>query len=384
MRVELDAGRLRHLERVVAPEALEDVELGAGNEPSLGVAILHGEEHVVGERDHERLRRDSRQRRGEVATCVARDIRMAPFPALAEQVSCVHRSEVVHEQAPDEIVERREARLPPRLGAEQLVAEPDGYPRSGVQLEAVGFQGLLGEKNAERVVWRRPRRAGDDGEALDAGGMANGPLVRLLCSHREAHGERQPLEAERLGDQPVLGPHVVADRDVGELVRRVAGGAREAVAELPRADHEPPVGIECASGRDRGLERARCPRVHVRVEDGVVTGRTERPVGLVEQAGVPQDGSTLELEVAELEDRVGALLGLAVGAGSHPARRVGLVRLVPGHGQTRVVRTASGSSSVGSSGGPGPRRQNSGVGPSTIWRPQRPAPATLSQGARRA
>ena len=384
MRVELDAGRLRHLERVVAPEALQDAELGAGNEPSLGVAILHGEEHVVGERDHERLRRDSRQRRGEVAACVARDVRMAPFPALAEQVSCVHRGEVVHEQAPDEIVERREAGLPPRLGAEQLVAEPDGYPRMGVQLEAAGVEGLLGEKNAERVVWRRPCRAGDGGEALDMGGMANGPLVRLLCSHREAHGERQPLEAEPLGDQPVLGPHVVADRDVGEPARRVAGRAREAVAELPRADDEPPVGVEGAPGRDRGLERARRPRVHVRVEDGVVAGRAECPVGLVEQASVLQDSPSLELEVAELEDRVWALLGLAVRAGSHPARRVGPVRLVPGHGQTCVVRTASGSSSAGSSSGPGARRQNSGVGPSTIWRPQRPAPAPLVQGARRA
>ena len=46
--------------------------------------------------------------------------------------------------------------------------------------------------------------------------MADGPLEGLPRAHRPAEHERQPFDAELLGDEPVLDGHVVPHRDVGE------------------------------------------------------------------------------------------------------------------------------------------------------------------------
>ena len=128
------------------------------------------------------------------------------FRHWQSRLSCVHRREVVHEQALDEIVEGREACLSPAFRAEELVAEPERYPRVGVQPSAAGAQGLARRASTQSalcgVVRAVPAIAA---RRSTRGRMANRPLVRLLCSHREADREREPLDAERLGEQPVLG-----------------------------------------------------------------------------------------------------------------------------------------------------------------------------------
>jgi hypothetical protein len=51
--------------------------------------------------------------------------------------------------------------------------------------------------------------------------MDHCPFVDLLSTHGAAHDESKLFDAEVLGDQFVLGCHIVANAQIGELAHRL-------------------------------------------------------------------------------------------------------------------------------------------------------------------
>src|SRR5262245_41804026 len=66
------------------------------------------------------------------------------------------------------------------------------------------------------VVRRGLRAAADRGDGRDHVGKQRRPMERLLRAHREAGDEPDPLDAEALGQQPMLRDDVVVDGDMRE------------------------------------------------------------------------------------------------------------------------------------------------------------------------
>ena len=81
-------------------------------------------------------------------------------------------------------------------------------------------------------------------------GMADPPHPRVHAAHRDADDQPQPLDAEVLGDEPMLQRHHVAVAVLRETAR---GGRRlawsTAVAEAVREDQELPAASSGPPGR---------------------------------------------------------------------------------------------------------------------------------------
>ena len=226
------------------PDRTDLTELGLGDARGIGLDVLGWEEEVAGERHQRRRRSDAAQGCVEITTGCQRDVTGAPLGRLAQQVVRVHRQEVSLEESLHEPVARGETQLAPDLvtvdggGAAhqrerlRVAAEPDvdvlGSGVEPVRERGVTTQGLGVQVDEDHAVLGVAGRRGERHGARERVRIAHCPLQGLLAAHRPATDHGQPADAEVLGDQPVLSPDVVGDRDRRERapVERRRGVAR--------------------------------------------------------------------------------------------------------------------------------------------------------------
>ena len=153
---------------------------------------------------------------------------------------------------------------------------------------------------------RGARRGAEWQDGADHVRKLRSPLIRLAPGHGPPRHQRNPLHAERLGEQPVLARNVVVEGDGGEP-RAVEGRCgvarrgRQTVAEHVDRHDEVARRIE---GRHRA-QVALVARVRAGIEgrhdDHVAAARVERAVRLVGEPRIRQRDTGLQRHLAELE-----------------------------------------------------------------------------------
>ena len=143
--------------------------------------------------------------------------------------------------------------------------------------------------------------------------MAHAPLERLHAAHRRPDDGHHVDDAEVLGEQPVLRLHHVADEELREAHARLRGaGARrggEAVADGVGRHHEILVRVERLAGADEEVQPVVVAADRSDHQDRVRLLRVQLAVRHIGDGKVLDHIAALELQVAELSDLVGRLVG---------------------------------------------------------------------------
>ena len=163
----------------------------------------------------------------------------------------------------------------------------------------IGHDRLAADFVEGDVLGAVPRGASDRHHRPHTSGIGCCPLQHLHAAHRAADHGQQPVNAQML-DQPLLGPHHVADGDQREVgAPGLAGlgidlgraGGAHAAAQHIGADDKEAVGVYRLAGSDHadppaGLAGHRMVRCHELVagqgmadQDRVALGRIQGAIG---------------------------------------------------------------------------------------------------------
>lgn len=123
-----DVGRGDTEKTEVPEKVVDDPQLAVRDEGLLGGAVPHREEHVLADRQHERLGGDPAERRGQVSPGVSGDVTALPLPRHAEQVVGIHHGEIGLQEAFQEGLLRLELQRPPELLLPELRGEAHHRP----------------------------------------------------------------------------------------------------------------------------------------------------------------------------------------------------------------------------------------------------------------
>src|SRR5215813_106711 len=110
------------------PQAVDHTEFAIRDQLLLGLAVVRREKHIARERHDIGPRLDAAERCGKIATRMAADITMPPFPAHPDQVIRVHRREIGLPKPVQEVLQRSEADVAPRLLLIEILAEAHYRP----------------------------------------------------------------------------------------------------------------------------------------------------------------------------------------------------------------------------------------------------------------
>ena len=248
---------------------------------------------------------------------------MLPGPQHRQEIVGVATAKIGFPTADQKILERGEADAAPHLLAVEGLAQSPAGIDAAHRLEAadrlgrepailpgrVGSQRRLDAFEKHIIVRRSLGRAADRRDALDPIGEQRAPVKGLLRPHRKTVDELDPLDAEHLGQQALLHPHIVGHREMRvapavEGRRRVARRGGQPVAELVDDDDEIFGWIERPARRDQPFEVVMLRAVGGGVDDDVGFRGVERAVRLIGELGVAVGQPGLQHDIAGLEDLV--------------------------------------------------------------------------------
>jgi hypothetical protein len=129
-------------------------------------------------------------------------------------------------------------------------------------------------------------------------------VIGLASSHREPVRRRHPSRGEVLGQQPILGPHVVGHGHDGRIVGGIRGARGHAVGEHVGHHDEPPGWVEHPVRADQPGQFLMIGGVTARVDDHVIPCGIKRPVGLPGQACVADHAAAFDRQIAELQHSI--------------------------------------------------------------------------------
>ena len=142
----------------------------------------------------------------------------------------------------------------------------------------IGGQRRLHPLEEDEIMARAFRRAAERQDALDHIRIERSPVKGLQGAHRPSGYQLDLVDAEFLGHQPVLCPHIVVGRDLREPrpvigLRRIARRRRQAVAEHIGDDDEVFPRIERHPRPDQPLVVVVLARVPGRIDDDIALVR---------------------------------------------------------------------------------------------------------------
>jgi len=175
-------------------------------------------------------------------------------------------------------------------------------PSRKCRVRSEGADGALEAHDAVRV---RLRGAAIGHDRVDEVRMGNGPLERLLRTHREADDRAQVPNAQRVQDAS-RGLDVIALGDGREVRsrqrrRRVARRRGEAVREHLGGHQEVPIRIERATRADQKVVAVIVRAVPGRDQDGVVARVIQPAECRVADLCHRQDTAAFEFEIRQPE-----------------------------------------------------------------------------------